>query len=47
MLGLVRKYCMSVRHKTNAYYEKLVYDYAEKRMTKNLFYDSCLNFELG
>ena len=40
---------MSARHKTNANYENLVYDYdyAEKRVTKNLSCDSCLTLELG
>ena len=32
--------------KQNANYENLVYDKVEKRVTKNLLYDSCLTLEL-
>ena len=29
------------------FYGNLVFDKAEKRVTKNLFYDKCLTIELG
>ena len=32
---------ITARHKTNANYENLVVDKVEKRVTKNLFHDSC------
>ena len=35
------------RHKTNANYGNLMSDELEKRVAKNLFYDSCLTLELG
>ena len=37
----------TARHKTNANYENLVSNKVEKRMAKNLFYDSWLTIELG
>ena len=40
-------YYHTARHKTNANYENLVSDKVEKRVTKNLFYDWYLTFELG
>ena len=35
----------SARHKSNANYENLVYDYADKRVANNLLCDSCLTLE--
>ena len=42
-----QNYIYSARHKTNANYGNLVYDKADKRVVKNLLYDSCLTHELG
>ena len=37
----------AARHKTNANYENLLSDKVEKKMTNNLFHDTCLTIELG